>query len=358
MKNSSKAAGVLAVSAIALMLSAQPAFADSGYIDDAVTALQGDATVYVDSDVSLEGQGNISSALDGTNIDVVVLPELATSTFSPSEIASQIRSNTGETTVVVVIDKNSIDTIAVSSSSNQTEIATVLNQALTESGGEAGPAISSSIQEVKDLSDSGTVIGANDGAGISVGFVLVPVIIVIAAAAVAISYVLGRRRNRNVITTLKTEAPTNFSDLMPSSLVPLLKQMSDLMKKHNKLQDKSLSAELRAIIDNLQELFKRLNKKGSNSQQRMAEVEYADKLPKLIEALGTNYYVDIVEHDDLWDNSNERLEEVAVAVEAVKKQLVQNIRQVNASKDLEFKVALGSLTRSSDNPSVDDVFKN
>jgi hypothetical protein len=357
MKKTTQVAGALAISAIAFMFSAQPAFADTGYIDSAVNALQGDNAVYVDSDVSLDSQSQINNGFTGTNIDVVVLPELATGTYTPTDIASQIRASTGDTTVVVVIDKNSKDTIAVSSSTNQTEIATVLNEALTKNGGNAGEAITTSMQEVKDLSAGNTssIVGGGDT---GLGFVLLPVLLVVAAAGASLIFFLKKRKNRYVITSVKAQqAPTKFSELIPETLVPMLKQLSDLMKKHNNLNHGSLSAELHTIINNLQELFTRLNKKGTTSQQRMAEVEYADKLPKLIEALGNNYYIDIVEHNELWDNSEERLEAVGVAVKAVEKQLVENIRQVNASKDLEFQVALGSLVGSSNSANINDVFK-
>jgi hypothetical protein len=360
MKKTTKAAGVLAVSVIAFMLSSQPAFADNSYVPDAVAGLS-NSSVYVDSDVSLTDAGQIASALDGTDVSVVVLPTLALDTYTANDIASMIRQETGDDTIVVVADySGSNDRVGVSSKNNQNEITTVLNESLAANNGDAGSAINSTIQEVTSLSSSSSQ-GGNDALTSDGGFSVLPVVLVFALISGSIygGITISKRKKKGQRNGSKNDAvPTNFSDLMPSSLVPMLKQLSDLMRKHNELEQKSLTADIKIIIDNLQELFTRLKKKGTESQQRMAEVEYEDKLPKLIEALGPNYYIDIVEHNELWDNSNSRLQAVAEAAKAVQKQLLENIRQVNASKDLEFQVALDSLVRSANPTTIDDVFKN
>lgn len=360
MKKNTKAAGVLAVSVIAFMLSSQPAFAESDYIADAVNELS-NSSVYVEESVSLTDQNKIENELEGTSINVVVLPSYAQGVDSPSGIASLIRQQTGEDTIVVVIDSDSgKDSFGVSSGNNTEEIATVLNQSLGENSGDAGAAISSSIQDVKDYSSSSQVGGDNNLAADG-GFSFLPVVLSLALISGSVygGIAISKRKKKGQKPAVKANAiPTKFSDLMPSTLVPMLKQLSDLMRKHNELEQKSLSLDIKIIIDNLQELFTRLKKKGTESQQRMAEVEYEDKLPKLIEALGSNYYIDIVEHNELWDNSNSRLQAVAEAAKAVQKQLLENIRQVNASKDLEFQVALDSLVRSANPTTIDDVFKN
>lgn len=345
----------------------QPAFADENYVNDAVNGL-GNSSVYIDSDVSLSHSDKISSELNNSHVDVVVLPPLAVDTYSASDVATMIRSKTGESTIVVVVDNtNSGDRIGVSSAKNQDEIATVLNEALGKSNGDAGEAISSTVQDVKSLSAGGSD-AATDGR-FNLAFVFVPLGILFALAVTAVVSVVIYRPKKDkdsieyrVVTNRKgqsaeTEAPNKFSELLPESLVPSMKQLSDLIRKHNKLPKDSLSPDLKIIIDNVQELFTRLKNKGTESQQRIAEVEYADKLPKLIEALGSNYYMDIVEHDDLWDNPQERLDSVTGAVKAVEKQLIANIRQVNASKDLEFQVALGSLMGPADGTTMKDIYK-
>jgi hypothetical protein len=380
MKKSIKTAIIIAGTATALLLWATPATADdTGYINDAVNALDNGKPVYVDTDASLTNQAQISNELNGSPVNVVALPEYATTTYSATDIADQIRSTTGETTVVVVVDKTGADTIAVSSGTNENEIATVLNKALSENGGDAGQAITSTIQDVKTLSEGvtqpvpgGTTSGAGGG-DLGIMFILIPVVLLLAAAGTTIGVLATKHKNRNVITTLKAEkttAPSRFSEFVPDTIIPYLKQLSDLIKEHNQLDEKtykdengqtdtkkrSLSAELRKIIDNLEELFTRLNKKGSNSQKNMAMVEYEDKLPKLIEALNSDYYIDIVKKRNLWDESEERLEAVAIAVKSVDKQIVSNIQQVNKSKDLEFQVALDSLVQK-DTPTIDSIFK-
>lgn len=344
----------------------QPAFADDNYVNDAVNGLS-NSPVYVDSSVALTNSDTISSELQGTKVDVVVLPPLAVDTYSASDVATMIRSKTGVSTIVVVVDNaNSGDRIGVSAVKNQDKIATVLNEALGKTNGDAGKAITSTVQDVKTLSTDG---GTGTDGGFNLAFVFVPLGILFALAVTAFVAVLLYRPKKDkssfeytVVTNRKgqvpvTQIPNKFSDALPESLLPSMKQLSDLIRKHNQLPKDSLSPDLKTIVDNVQELFTRLKNKGTDSQKRIAEVEYADKLPKLVEALGSNYYMDIVQHDDLWDNSQERIDAVTGAVKAVENQLIANIRQVNASKDLEFQVALGSLMGPADGTTMKDIYK-
>ena len=351
MRKNTMVTSVLAVSLSAFLLTvAQPAFADDGYVGDAVEGLAG-SPVYVDSGASLTDQGAITNALNGSNVDVVVFPELAATTYSASDLAQMIHNSTGDATVVV-IDGSGSDKIGVSSNSNETEIATLLNGALSENNGDAGSAISAHLEEVQELSSPAVSAPNSNGEGGFDGIILLPIII-FAGLGVLIAMV-GRRMWHNHFLNKQTAPVSQFSKMVPASMVPYLKQFNELAQKHGSLGNKSQRASIEAISMNVQELFNRISKKGTVDQKRQVELEYAEKLPKLIEALGTNYYLDIIEHDDLWENPEERLIAVRVAVQAVEKQLVQNIRQVNASKDLEFQFALDSLAGSA-SASITDI---
>jgi hypothetical protein len=101
--------------------------------------------------------------------------------------------------------------------------------------------------------------------------------------------------------------------------------------------------DLQAIAGNVTELFERLAGRGSESQRRLAEIEYGDKLAKLSAAVDRKYLLDILTHPQLWDDPDERISEVRDAVVAVSEQLVENIKQVNAQRALHFQVSLDSL---------------
>ena len=65
---------------------------------------------------------------------------------------------------------------------------------------------------------------------------------------------------------------------------------------------------------------------------------------------------DILRNPQYWSNAEDRLAEVREAVEAVDLESLENTRQVNESRDLEFEVALDSLTRAVAEPGLSDVY--
>lgn len=348
---------VVLMSASVFMFTAQPAFAEDSYVSDAVDGLS-DSSVYVDSGASdLTNQDAIISILEGSDVNVAVLPPIAIDTYGVESIAGMIRQQTGDDTIVVVVEDTAGTKFGVSSVNNSTEIAKTLNEGLTANNGDAGQTLTATLQDVKSLSEGNTNSAISDGGGFNFAFILIPLLIV---GAIGGGVVFMKRRKNYVGVANHNNVPTNakLSELIPASLLPAMKQLNQLTGQHNALLKSSLAADIRSVIDNVQELFMRLNKKGTPSQQRIAEVEYADKLPKLIEALGDNYYIDIVKHPDLWDDSNERITAVTEAVKAVQQELILNIRKVNSSKDLEFQVALDSLVRSVHNPTINDIYNN
>lgn len=367
MQKTVKALSALAVTlgVFTLSMTAMPAYADDAYAAGAASGLQ-NSPVYVEGTVGLTDSGQLANAVSGSDVGIAVLPPVGLDPYSPTDMANIIRSQTGGeySTIIVVVDQSGKDTFAVSSVNNTTEIATTINEALTASNGDAGAALSSTIEEVKVLSDSATAPGpvnpgtTGNSGGFDGGF-LIPVILVVAAAAAGVSFFVRSRtkkRDSRAITEKKEQIPTRFSDRIPAKLQPFMKQLSDLAKAHAELAQNSLTDTLKDIISNLEELFERLSTKGTDSQRKMVEVEYADKLPKLIEALGKDYYLDIVQKRKLWDNPDERIAEVANVTTAVDEQLVENIKQVNASKDLEFKVAMVSLGGKAKGTTLKEIY--
>lgn len=117
----------------------------------------------------------------------------------------------------------------------------------------------------------------------------------------------------------------------------------------------SLAPFIKDLVDHTNSLFERLERKGSQSQKNMATVEYRDKLSKIFKAVGNDYYLDIALNPKLWNDAENRLNEVKSALVALDGQVITNIRQVNENQDIEFQVALESLIRDTEN--VNDIYK-
>jgi hypothetical protein len=199
------------------------------FVSDAVEGLKS-SPVYVDSNASqgIANEAGISAALEGTAVNVVVLPEVAQDTFNANDLARQISQQTGGETIVV-IDRATKDTIGVSSSQNQAEIATVINSDLTT---DAGEAIYPNISEVVSLASSPApeaTAGAFDPTGGIVGGLIV--LAVLGGAAKAVAFRRNRRHqdalpvaaNRIALTAGKSDEEL----LIENSIAGLRKQIKD-----------------------------------------------------------------------------------------------------------------------------------
>lgn len=106
-------------------------------------------------------------------------------------------------------------------------------------------------------------------------------------------------------------------------------------------------ARIDSLMTNIDELFTRLSTKGDKSQRTLAEIEYGDKLSKLVAALDRSYLADMLAKPQLWDDQERRVNDVLAALDAVDAQLLNNIRQINAHRGMIFEVALDGLMGSS-----------
>jgi hypothetical protein len=337
------------------------------YVDEAVAGLNGNP-VYIDGQSSLAGGGGIQSQLSTSgNVAVVVLPSTAFGSDDTTGIANQIGLKSHYQTIIVVNSDAVTGGVGVAGT-NHDAISTLIYKDIN-AGQTPGAAINKNLSTINKLASgtttstgSGTGSSSNDAGAAPLTIVGSGIISLFVVAAVAIFFLNRNKRNKQsrVLTTgnKTTYVPSaRFSKYVPENLQPLLKQLDDTARKHSKLANDALAPQLAKIINNLQELFNRIHKQGDGgNNERLAEIEYSDKLTKLVEALGPAYYLDIAEKPDLWDNPDERLHAVDQAVDAVEYQLVENIRQVNASKDLKFQVALDSLMGSKA-PKVADLYK-
>lgn len=326
----------------------------NSYQDDAVQALKS-SQLYVESSVTLSNSDAVTSALRGSDIGVVVLPSLAVDSLTPQSFAREILSAVRYQTLIVILEGNQQPLSVVYRTAPSDADAKAVYTVLSSNGNDAKKALVPIIEQLK--SNGQTTSGTSntfDMAGILGGFFWT----LFAGIIVVVSFIFIRKARRGDTTTRASHdtVPSKIAEVVPPKLHPLIKQLTDLSEKHDHLPNSGLGGDGRTIVRNIQELFTRLAKKGTNGQRGIAEVEYVDKLTKLNEALGSNYYIDIVNHPELWDDAQQRLDSVAEAVNAVKSQLIENIKQVNASKDLEFQVVLSSLVGTSNATNVKDIY--
>lgn len=339
------AIGALVAGTITSVLVAGPAFADSSdYIADAVSSLQSGSS-YVSAD---SGAADVSG-FDGGPVAVVVAPINGVDTLTPVQMASQIKGQLGdqyETVIVVNTDSSSGQAYGVVPGESSSVVLPILaggrgvenlnmNQAQIEAA--VAQTVTSTSTSTDDSGfDGGAVLGAGGGL---LGAVLVGTAIVF----------LFRRRGT------KVKAITS-RDIKSEEMRDAMEELGRLTEKHT-AKKYPTAKPLQSILAHLNDLFSRIQKKGAGNQKALAEVEYANTIQKLNNALGADYYLDIAGNSNLWDNGEQRLREVEAAVRAVDEQVLHNIRQVNSSKDLDFRVALEGMLRSVDQASASDMIR-
>lgn len=320
---------------------------DVDFVGDAAAALDS-SPVYVDSDATLSSRGDIASLAEDQHVAVVALPELATGTFSASGLAGQVlRKADGYDAVIVVVD-GSFDSFGVAAR-EPSEGATLTRELNSASNGDGGAAVLQTLSrdDWRASSSAGDGSGGSDGGGL--GTVVGVGSGVVALAAVAAFGALVARR-------LRAGGAAPARDV-PEELRSVLARLEALQRQHGMQLSPGVNARLQSILANVGQLFHRIRRTGTEQQVRIASIEYVDVLTKLERALGEDYYLDILRNPRLWENADARRAEVEEAVTATDEQLVTNIRQVNASQDLEFKVALESLVGSMD-ATVKDIYKH
>lgn len=139
------------------------------------------------------------------------------------------------------------------------------------------------------------------------------------------------------------KAVASLSDGLKNQII----RLQSILKLHSKAGTE-LTPVIANILRNSHQLFERILSKQDVQSYRLAAVNYTDTLTKLNRALDKDYYLDILKNPNLWNNPAERLAAVDKAVTATGNQLVSNIRQVNASQDIDYAISLESLTSSMD----------
>lgn len=319
---------------------------DVDFVGNASDGLDSSA-VYVDPGSTLSSDSAIASLAADEHVGVVVLPDLATQTYSATGLATQLLHRTdGYEAIIVVVDGSSTSFgVAADDADEAVTLATELN---SSTAGDAGAVVLETLQR-DDWQGSVIARGSNDDGGGTLGTVVGVGGGLVGLAVVAAGAVLVARQLR------RTGASGATVRDIPEELRQVLLGLDTLASQHGTSFSPGVSARLGSIRTNVRELFKRIKRTGTEQQVRIASIEYVDVLTKLNRALGPDYYLDILRNPRLWENPDGRRAEVEEAVAATDEQLVANIRQVNASQDLEFKVALESLVGSM-NATVKDIY--
>lgn len=293
--------------------------------------------VYVSTDVPgyQDLQASLSQKVpaDGS-IAVVVLPaDAAKADQYTFYLLEKLTKGADQQTVILAIGD---DLMGDSTALGRDAVLTIANQ--NESAGMPAGLVET-VQEVSDELPAGGGPGGSTGGADFLMPVIIGGVVLVAAAGTAIGLLARRRR--------KPAAGSTSADPVPPGIRLRVNRLRELVPFYAGVPDNPIAAETAANIEGLashvEQLFIRLDAKAGEDQSTIAEVEYSDKLARLVAALDRDYLLDLLTRPDLWDAPDERVGEVREALSAVTTQIVDNIKQVNARKGLLFQVSLDSL---------------
>ena len=98
-----------------------------------------------------------------------------------------------------------------------------------------------------------------------------------------------------------------------------------------------------SVVANVTDLFRRLSVKAYREQRGLVQAEYEDKLDTLAAALDRDYLLDMLANPHLWDDPEQRIRDVQLALDAVNAQILRNIKQINSRRSLLFQVKIDGL---------------
>lgn len=354
---------VTALVSISTGASLAPAFADD--LDVIARSVKGLASyqVFQSAGSTLTDGQTLATKLRGSDLGVVVIPQKEVTAKTAQDIASEVRSSSSVkySTVIVVLD-GSVDSFGVSSSTPEVEgkIEGYLgNDAVKDAGwilNQNAPKLKNVEADIKaeaaqKASDAENAAKTERDTAFFISWL--PALVILAPLFAALFLALRRRRR----TQDKGDTVRYGFRKMPKGLreaVGNFRKTSDL---HKNLKRYSLYEDCSRLIARFIELEETMVKLPSNDQRRMIlEVEYVERLEKLKEAIGKDYYLSIIEDPTHWEDPNKKLKRVKDAVIALREQILVSIKQINDSSNLEFKIALDSIIGDK-NVKVEDLYK-
>lgn len=286
---------------------------------------------------------------DGVRVVVIPEPNQAESVQS-SAVATQFKTASGAETVIIIEDRAK-DRFSVASDGDATAITEALYSQDAADGGVAVAAIGETLVPTSG-SDAPT-------AGFDGGALLFGGIALVAVAGATLGVILFARRRRDArgknSRAIHARLEKDLAEALNGEDGDFIHDSIEALDRWSAAYA-TIGPRVTAMTQHVSELFVRVHKRGSEQQLRLLQSKYKDTLSKLRKALNDDYYGDIVNNPQYWSNPEGRLAEVSLAIDSVDQQAVENIRQVNESRDLEFKVALDSLIKTVNDAKLSDVY--
>lgn len=286
---------------------------------------------------------------EGVRVVVIPEPNQAESVQS-SVIATQFKTASGAETVIIIEDRAK-DRFSVASDGDTTAITEALYSQNASDGGVAVAAIGETL--VPSSGSDGPSAGFDGGALLFGGVALV------AVAGATLGVILFARRRRDSrgknSRAINARLEKDLADALNGEDGDFIQDSIEALNKWS-AGFATIGPRVTGMTQHVSELFVRVHKRGTEQQVRLLQSKYKDTLSKLRKALNDDYYGDIVNNPQYWSNPEGRLAEVSLAIDSVDQQAVENIRQVNESRDLEFKVALDSLIKTVNEAKLSDVY--
>ncbi len=310
---------------------------DGSWLGDAQNGLA-HGPVYVSPDVpgasALQAKLQQLVPADGS-IAVAVLPDQAhlESQSYPTYLLDKLFDGTHYGSVVVAMGT---DLQAASRTIATDKAMGIANEAESAAGGDLPHSLTETVKAIEDAAPPASHTGADAGSAV-VWMLPVGIVVVLAAAGAAVAVAARRRRRARV-----DRAP------IPAPIADRLTRLRALRQDYARLgaQGNATAAhtaeQISSLVGTVSQLFPRLAMAGDD-QRRIAQDEYADKLGRLVAALERDYLLDLLQNPQLWEDPQERIQEVVDALDAVAAQALDNVKQVNARKALHFQVSLDSL---------------
>jgi len=330
---------------------------DSNIIEDSIVGLS-DYTVFKQKGTSLSEGKTIAQKFSNTDIGITVIPESALKNKNVDEITQAIKDGVGDQydTIIVVSDGKQD---AFSVSSDQGEVEKEFNNILGQTPvDDAGWSLISNSDKL--ISSYDNVIhaeidaqNAKFGKDMEAVGKVIGIIVLLGAGATTTVYII-RKRNKSEKLREKKEKKTikktfqNYSE----GLINAVYDLNNMIKLHHSELDgsKSLERKINEVYVNMNELARIIKTKDVSESRRISvEVEYTDRLNKLNSLLGTDYYMNISKNPSFWNKADKRTRRVEAAVDALNEQILENIRQINEDKEIDFVVALNVLLNDTEN---------
>lgn len=310
----------------------------------------GDRTVCLVDGASISDPDSLASVLpSGARVLVIPAPDQAQS-VSSGTVANEFKAATDAQTVVVIEDRAK-DRFGVASNGDANKIATELNSQNLPDGGEAVANIAST------LVSAGPAPSGGQGDGGAPWIVGAGVLVLVAVGAAVTTLLIRRSRNAKRAVGASRKLEKQLEAALHGENGEFVRDAIDEIRRLAGAYPE-LGPRLNGLSEHLSELFVRVRSRGTDQQLRLLLVQYRDTLSKLVKALADDYYGDVQRNPQYWSNPQGRLAEVQRAVDSVDLQAVENIRQVNESRDLEFKVALDSLIKAVNDAKLSDVYSD